>query len=135
MPEPEIDLAGEDKPVKILVVEDEPLIRFFVSEALRDLGVSVVEAGTADEAWAYLQSGAPVDLVFTDHRMPGSMTGARLAAKIAQRFPALRIVLTSALVDEPEWPEKVLSKPYDLLATAGRLKALALATRQGGDVA
>jgi CheY-like chemotaxis protein len=37
--------------VRILVVEDEPLIRFGMSEALRDLGVAVVEASSADEAW------------------------------------------------------------------------------------
>ena len=54
---------------RILLVEDEPLIRFAMAEALRELGVSVVEAASADEAWQYLTAGA-ADLVFTDHQMP-----------------------------------------------------------------
>jgi CheY-like chemotaxis protein len=42
---------------RILVVEDEALIRFAIAEALRELGVSVMEAASADEAWQYLTAG------------------------------------------------------------------------------
>jgi CheY-like chemotaxis protein len=47
-----------------------------MAEALHELGVSVVEA-SADEAWQYLTAGGAADLVFTDLRMPGSMTGSQ----------------------------------------------------------
>ena len=76
---------------RILIDDDEAVIRFAIGESLRDCGVEVIEAATADEAWDYLLSGAPVDAVFTDHRMPGSMSGAQLARRIADRFPNLPV--------------------------------------------
>ena len=81
MPQSGVEAAPRVAPARILVVEDEPLTRFAMAEALRDLGVSVVEAASADEAWQYLMAGGSVDLVFTDHWMSGSMTGAQLAAR------------------------------------------------------
>jgi CheY-like chemotaxis protein len=111
-------------------VEDEPLIRFAVAEALRDEGASVVEAATADEAWEYLTGGDPVDLIFTDHRMPGAMSGAQLAARVRQNFPYIAIVIASGDLDQRETPESVLKKPYSLNATAGDLVRRALAGRQ-----
>jgi CheY-like chemotaxis protein len=126
------EAAPQPAPARILVVEDEPLVRFAIAEALRDLGVSVVEAATADEAWEYLTTGASVDLVFTDHRMPGSMTGAQLAARIRRQYPALKIIITSAHFDAPERPAPVLSMPYNLLKTATDLAEMALMNRPEG---
>jgi len=102
------------------VVEDEPLIRFAIAEALREHGVSVVEAASAEEAWRYLMSGESVDLVFTDHRMPGSMTGAQLAIRIRREYPSLVVIVTSAYFDDQSWSEPVVAKPYNLdeIATA-----------------
>src|SRR5437016_9555126 len=57
----------------ILVVEDEVLIRLMISEYLREFGYRVVEARTGAEARRVLQSSQPVDLVFSDIRMPGDM--------------------------------------------------------------
>jgi CheY-like chemotaxis protein len=78
MTQSRVEIAPRPGVPRILVVEDEALIRFDMAEALRGLGVSVVEAASADEAWQYLTDGGSVDLVFTDHRMPGSMTGGQL---------------------------------------------------------
>src|SRR6478672_2472744 len=55
----------DETPGCVLLVEDEPIVRFPIAEALRDLGVQVVEASTADEAWDHLESGSMVDVVFT----------------------------------------------------------------------
>jgi two-component system, response regulator PdtaR len=106
---------------RILVVEDEPLIRFAIAEALRELGVSVVEAASAEEAWRYLMSGESVDLVFTDHRMPGSMTGAQLAIRIRREYPSLVVIVTSAYFDDQGWSEPVVAKPYNLDEIAAAL--------------
>lgn len=122
--------AAEPAPARILVVDDEPLVRFAMAEALRDLGVSVVEATTADEAWSYLQTGAPIDLVFTDHLMPGSMTGVQLATRIKQHYPLIKIIIASGYMNVPERPAPVLSKPYNLFRTAADLAAMALKNRQ-----
>jgi two-component system, response regulator PdtaR len=113
-------------------VEDDPLIRFAIAEALRDLGVSVVEAATADEAWQYLTGGEPVDVIFTDYRMPGSMTGAELAVRVRRQFPALEVVVTSGDFEPCEWTEPIKKKPYSLTKTANDLIQLALAAKQKG---
>src|SRR4051812_13924993 len=79
----------------VLLVEDEPIVRFPIAEALRDLGVQVVEASTADEAWDHLESGSVVDVVFTDHNLMGALTGTQLATRIAQKYPAVVTIVTS----------------------------------------
>jgi CheY-like chemotaxis protein len=135
MPQSGIQTAPQSAPARILVVEDEPLIRFAVAEALRELGVSVVEAATADEAWQYLMAGGLVDLVFTDHRTPGSTTGAQLAAWIRRQYPTLIVIVTSAHFVDQEWYEPVVRKPYKLLETAADLAERALRRRQSeGDL-
>ena len=53
----EVESTSRSVPPRILVVEDEALIRFAMAGALRDLGASVVEAASADEAWQYLTAG------------------------------------------------------------------------------
>jgi CheY-like chemotaxis protein len=121
MPQSEIETARQTIPARVLVVEDEPLTRFTIAEALRDLGVSVVEAASADEAWQYLTAGGSAELVFTDHRMPGSMTGAQLAARIRRQYPDLTVIVTSAYFDDRELTEPVLKKPYNLFITAADL--------------
>jgi CheY-like chemotaxis protein len=113
---------------RILVVEDEALIRFAIAEALHELGVSVVEAASADEAWQYLTAGGSVDLVFTDHRMPGCMTGGQLATRIRQQYPSLVVIVTSAYFDDRGWSEPIVPKPYNPFETA---TALAERARRG----
>ena len=112
--------------VVILIVEDEALIRFDMAETLREqAGVTVIEATTADEAWIYLLDHGPVDLVFTDHRMPGEMTGGQLAAKVLAKFPDTKVMVTSAHFDGHEWKGPVLRKPYDPTSIAGQLVRMA----------
>jgi CheY-like chemotaxis protein len=112
--------------VRILVVDDEALVRFPIAEALRDLNITVIEAASADEAWEYIATGAPLDLVFTDHQMPGSMTGLQLALKIRDTFPRVPVVLTSGTFDGKGWPDPVVQKPYSLAQVTERLAIMAV---------
>jgi CheY-like chemotaxis protein len=83
-------------PAIVLLVEDEVLLRALLAETLRGDGFSVVEAANADEAWAYLQAGAgPVDLLFSDVSMPGSMDGIALMKRVRAAYPAIKILITS----------------------------------------
>ncbi len=113
--------------VRILVVEDEILIRLMIADALRDLGGAlVISAATADEAWEYLVAEHDrVDVVFTDHRMPGRLTGAQFAERIAEHYPDIPVIVTSAFYDGTEWQGPILPKPYDLDATVAMLIARA----------
>ena len=129
MPQSRVEIAPRPGVPRILVVEDEALIRFAIAEALRELGVSVVEAASADEAWQYLTAGGSVDLVFTDHRMPGSMTGGQLATRIRLQYPSLVVIVTSGYFDDRGWSEPIVPKPYNPFETA---TALAERARNGG---
>jgi len=82
-------------PFHILVIEDELLVRDLLAEELRDSGFFVIEAANSGDALAYLNAGGRVDLVFSDIRMPGSMSGLDLARQLRERYPSLPIILTS----------------------------------------
>ncbi len=121
MPQARVETAPRSEAPRIIVAEDEALVRFAIAEALRELGASVVEAASADEAWQYFTAGGTADLVFTDHLMPGSMTGAQLAARIRLNYPIIIVVVTSGHFNDPSWSEPVVAKPYDLYETATAL--------------
>lgn len=74
----------------ILIVEDEVLVRMTIADYLRECGFQVAEAGSADEALSILNSEMPVDLVFSDVQMPGTMNGFGLAHWIRQHRPDLK---------------------------------------------
>jgi DNA-binding NtrC family response regulator len=100
----------------VLVVEDEPLIRFNAVDLIECAGFDVVEASDADQAIGILADRADVAVVFTDIDMPGSMDGLKLAAAVRKRWPTIEIIITSGkLSPAPESlpPRcKFLSKPY-----------------------
>lgn len=85
------------RPRTILIVDDEPLIRFATVDALEQAGYEVVEAGNADEALVLLGRKA-VDVLFTDINMPGSMDGLQLVSRVRERSPKTRMVVTSGHV-------------------------------------
>lgn len=122
------DKSGlEPKTPTVLVVEDEVLIRFVIADELRSSGLSVVEAANADEALTVLRSSAPVDLLFTDIRMPGSIDGLALAALVRTTHPELKIIIASA--HSPVWPSRDIadaffSKPYDPVGVVSQIKKL-----------
>ncbi len=64
---------------RILVVEDNADVRLGAIEMLSQLGYRVVSASDGDEAWRILQAGEPVDLLFTDVVMPGTLRSSELA--------------------------------------------------------
>ncbi|MCB5203791.1 response regulator [Neorhizobium sp. T786] len=82
-----------DVPVRILVVEDEPLILMSTADMLDELGHLVLEAGSAEDALLVL-SREPADVLLTDVSLPG-MSGTELANQVRDRWPAITIVFAS----------------------------------------
>ena len=82
----------------VLVVEDEPLIRFTTLDALEEVGHVVLEAANADEALVLLRNRTDVDIVFTDVNMAGSMDGIQLAQRVRALRPHTGIIITSGVV-------------------------------------
>ncbi len=101
---------------KVLVVEDNDGMRRTVSRRLRDLGYEVREAENAARALDILLR-EEIDLLFTDVVMPGAIDGAKLARTAMERWPQLKVLLTSgfseAKLDDPAFQGfRLLSKPY-----------------------
>lgn len=127
--------AGEGAiPAVVLVVEDKLEVRRLAVNALLALGCTVFEAVDAEQALALLahHSGATpgIDLVFSDIMMPGGMNGVQLAHEIAERWPHLRILLTSGYPDGGVEPGRgeigfpFLRKPYDSQALAEAIRQI-----------
>jgi len=105
-------------PVSVLVVEDEVLISNLVADVLSASGFLVHEVTTADEALEYIDSGAAIDVLFTDINLPGGMNGAELATRARQMRPEMPIVYASGRYKLSEIAPLVprslfMAKPYD----------------------
>lgn len=101
---------------KILIVEDEVLVRLRGADILAGEGYEVLEAGNADEALRILEATANVRAVFSDIEMPGSLDGLGLATCVCRRWPNVGIVLTSGhRIRAGTIPHdgRFLAKPYD----------------------
>jgi CheY-like chemotaxis protein len=83
----------------ILVVEDDSLVRSYVTTQLESLGYQILSAANAKEAISISDGGAEFDLLFTDIVMPGQMNGRSLVEEIIKRRPALKVLFTSGYLD------------------------------------
>ncbi|MBZ9936932.1 response regulator [Mesorhizobium sp. BR1-1-16] len=112
----------------ILLVEDDPLLRMATADDLITAGFRVIEASDADQAILILESGIDIQAVFTDIDMPGSMNGLRLAAAVRDRWPPVKLIVTSGHWEprEDELPEGVpfLRKPYAASALVSSVEGL-----------
>lgn len=82
-------------PIIVLVVEDEPLIRMEMVSDLEDRGFTVFEAGNSRDALDLLVRQPEIQVLFTDIDMPGGMDGLMLAAAVRDRWPPIKIIVTS----------------------------------------
>ncbi|WP_288485051.1 response regulator [uncultured Novosphingobium sp.] len=113
---------------RVLLVEDEPIIRAVGTDALEEAGFEVIEANDADHAVRILEMLGKVQVLFTDIRMPGSMNGLQLARLVHQRWPDIKILVTSG----DTWPTTqqmpleghFLPKPYNLDVLQAEVTAL-----------
>lgn len=97
----------------ILVVDDEEIVRQATTEVLRDLGHDVIQASSGMNALGILRKTPEINLVVTDHLMPG-MTGANLATEIYNSYPRLPVMIITGYTNLDELPKNVpfLSKPF-----------------------
>jgi CheY-like chemotaxis protein len=89
--------------VRVLVVEDEMLVRVLAAEALRDAGFEVLEAGDGERALG-LCGTAAVDVLFTDIRLPGGISGWDIAERCREKNPRMRVIYASAISGLPPRP-------------------------------
>jgi len=99
--------------LRVLVVEDDELVREATVGNVADLGHRVIEAADADTALRILSDDDAIDVLFADVRLPGK-DGNQLAREARQRRPTLKVILTSG-GPAPETPASDtiwLGKPY-----------------------
>ncbi len=115
----------------ILVVEDEDLVRSAAVGTLREMGYACLHASNGAEALTILESGARIDLLFTDVVMPGPVKARDLAARAKDLIPGLPVLFTSgytenAIVHHGRLDEGVslISKPYQKDVLARRVRSL-----------
>ena len=79
----------------ILVVEDEVLVRMDLVETMEREGFKTYQAGDADGAIRLMEAHPEIKVLFTDIDMPGSMDGIKLSHYVRNRWPPVRIFVSS----------------------------------------
>jgi DNA-binding response OmpR family regulator len=100
--------------VRILVVEDDPLIREFVVEALREEGFDVIHAASGEQALAWCGRRA-ADVLVTDIRLPGKVDGWQIAERCREHNPELPVIYAtgfSPVAPRPVSGSLLLQKPF-----------------------
>jgi PAS domain S-box-containing protein len=104
---------------RILVVEDDRLVRDYVLTQLHSLGYVTLDAANAAEARALVEAGHEFDLLFTDVIMPGTMNGRQLATELQKHKSKLKVLFTSGYTENAiihhgrlDTGVLLLAKPY-----------------------
>ncbi|MDN7668254.1 ATP-binding protein [Burkholderia vietnamiensis] len=115
----------------ILIVEDDADVRLTVVDMLAQLGYKVLSASDGEAALRILDSGTPIDLLFTDVIMPGHIKGGELARRAAQRTPPLPVLFTSGYTRDEIFHSgrldpgvMLLGKPYRRDELAARIRSV-----------
>ena len=107
----------QSSPVRVLIVEDEFLIRLTLSEVLADEGYEVLEAESGDEALSLMSQTPDIAILLTDLQLPGSLDGRALAVRARQSYPTLPVIFMTGrpdvLAGQPAAShEMYIAKPY-----------------------
>ncbi len=113
----------------VLVVEDDEEVRTTVIETLTDLGYRVLSAKDAQAGLNVVESGIPIDVIFTDVVMPGPLKSREMARRAKERLPNLAVLFTSGYTENSivhggilDVGVELLSKPYTREALARRIR-------------
>ena len=112
------------------MVEDDPLVRTYVLAQISSLGYRTLSAGNGPEALNVLRSSEPIDLLFTDIIMPGSINGRELSIEALKLRPDLKVLFTSGYTENAidhdgrlDQGVQLLRKPYRRSDLANMIRA------------
>lgn len=115
---------------KILLVEDDPLVREHVNVLLKGLGYQVITANNAADAMDMIMQLPDLDLLFTDIVMPGLMNGRQLADRARELRPELKVLFTSGYTENAIVHHGRLDRGVHLLNKPYRRQELAAKVRK-----
>jgi two-component system cell cycle sensor histidine kinase/response regulator CckA len=118
--------------LRIVVVDDDELVRLPVVAMLQDDGATIFDYGTASQALRDLDGGAEIDLVLTDVNMP-EMDGIAFAQEVARLRPDVPVIFMSGQA-RPQAARYFISKPFEQ-ADLRRAVGAALAGRHASPAA
>ena len=131
--------AAVSRPLRILLVDDDELIRSSVPAMLKVIGHRVDAVASAPDAIRFLESGQAIDTVILDNNMPG-MTGAQALPRIRALRPDLPVFLATGFVDGNVEEVavtvsgvEILMKPFSLAEVRDKLRGLPEPAPSGGD--
>jgi CheY-like chemotaxis protein len=115
----------------VLIVEDEPVVRMVIFDALSDLGYTVLEADDGRAGLLIAQTGVRIDLLLTDVGLPGGINGRQLADAVRQSRPCLKVLFVTgyaeaATVDggQLETGMEVMTKPFTVEALVAKVQGM-----------
>ena len=114
----------------ILVVDDEVELAVIAKSVLEDLGYTVVCSDNGPAALQVLEENTTIDLVFSDVVMPGGMSGLDLGAIITNKYPHVKLLLTTGFAVEADSPMSVTESKYEVLRKPYRGMELAKRVRK-----
>lgn len=132
----DVEVAVDTGPISggtetVLVVEDDDAVRETVVALLSDLGYRVLKSVDASSALNVIESGIPIDMLFTDVVMPGTLKSPELARKARERLPNIAVLFTSGYTENSivhggklDAGVELLSKPYTREALARKFRSL-----------
>jgi signal transduction histidine kinase/ActR/RegA family two-component response regulator len=125
-PAPDASLSSRTSTdLKLLLVDDEELVRFATAELLRELGHKVTDVGSGAEALELIEDGLHIDAVVTDYKMP-RMDGAELARRLREARPALPVLIITGYtgVSDASLNLPRLTKPFGQKEIAAALTGI-----------
>ncbi|WP_425928248.1 response regulator [Pseudomonas sp. NyZ201] len=129
--QPQAPLSMPAGRLRVLLIDDEPVLRMVIRESLQDQGLEVLEAGDASSGLALYESAGSPDLVITDIGLPGGLSGIELAKAVRARAPRQRILFITGFTRESfntsgldEQGMDLLVKPFDLNALLRKVASM-----------
>lgn len=112
---------SEDAQDVVLVVEDEPVILMVLTDYLSGQGYRVLQAENGEQAFEILASKPHLDMLITDYRLPGGISGVQIAEPAVKLRPDLKVIFISGYAKEIRetgspitLKAPILEKPFDL---------------------
>lgn len=110
-----------------LIVEDQPFVGMVASDILRESGFQTFHAYDANDALQLLDEHPAIEVVVTEAKLPGAISGVELCRRVHEQRPTVQLVVTAAGADvsPKEMPRgaRILRKPY----ASGELRTLVAA--------
>ena len=122
--------AGIGSTLRVLVVEDDEMVRDYAQAVLTALGYAPIAVGDGAAALRALDANHDISLLLTDIGLPGDLTGPMLAAEARRRRPGLPVLFASGSIDSAGRADRIpegeacLAKPYRKAELSEKLKQL-----------